>query len=324
MFLFRHIILSTFFISTFLTTNAQAKDYIEGFPEGCSYANIQQALPGHQLRFGSLVQDYNGDLNLAYGNDFGQPAYAQIAQNAGIIGQEDEADYSDVLIATPRGYFVVAQILDREYEGLAPIVTCLSRIYEGSYYGDNIDYGRAYWVEYERAKRYRFDRLRRDRWLRWKERHELRKQKWRDRRFNKDRFRNWRKDRRDRFDDDDDGRKIRFKRKPFIRRDWQRDGNDSNQRPPRIKKIIRRDSDRDLRKRSPRVFINKKRDDGFNPGRKRMSRRDNDNNRRRGPSKDICVSIGGTKEVCRAGKSNREWRGMLSRARQRGLQVRPL
>lgn len=146
---------------------------IKGFPEGCAYASIDEALPDHILGFGRI--DFMGSSFVFQYRDRSRPgpfSTAEVATNIGLMGQNPEQNTSlDLMSRTAQDRFVVAQLLDRSELGLAPIVTCISPIFRGTISPDRpIMFGQDYWSEYERFRDYRKEIYRSDRWKRWKHR----------------------------------------------------------------------------------------------------------------------------------------------------------
>lgn len=164
-------------------------ELIQGFPEGCAFATLNQALPYHILGYGRIRWMGAGwafqylDQNVP-----GPFSIAAVADNLGMMGQNPEQNISmDLLARTPGDKYVVAQILDRSEMGLGPIVTCISP----AFFGEIIPYrpivfGQDYWSEYRRFRDYRWDDSRRRRWERWKYRWNDRivdwRRKWREKR----------------------------------------------------------------------------------------------------------------------------------------------
>jgi hypothetical protein len=141
-------------------------EFVDGFPEGCAFATLGQSLPNSYLGYGR-IQWMGSSFAFQYIDQSspGPFAIAEIADNLGLVGQSPEQVTSIDLMNTPRDNFVVAQILDRSYLGLAPIVVCISPVFVGHVRAyQPIDFGDDYWYAY---RRYRFDDWGENRWRRW-------------------------------------------------------------------------------------------------------------------------------------------------------------
>ena len=149
---------------------------INGFPEGCAYATMDQALPGHFLGFGR-INFMGSSWAFEYTTQTRAGAFqiAEVAPNLGRMGQNPEQNLSvDLMARTPGENYVVAQLLDRSDLGLGPIVTCISPVFRGRIIvGQPIVFGRDYWSDYNRFLAYRKDSIRWRHWLQWQ-------RKWRE------------------------------------------------------------------------------------------------------------------------------------------------
>jgi hypothetical protein len=97
---------------------------IEGFPDGCNDAPLNQALPGHILRIGKVMQGPGQKGFFFVFPDQKDPKSLQsvdIADNAGVIG----GGTLDLRTIPPHGSFIVAQIYVGD-EKKPPLLTCLS------------------------------------------------------------------------------------------------------------------------------------------------------------------------------------------------------
>jgi hypothetical protein len=142
---------------------------ILGFPEGCAYASIYEPLPDSYLAFGRI--DFMGSswtfqyIDPKAGGPF---VTADIAENVGTIGQDPEKNTVPSLVRTPQDRFIVAQIFDRSYLGLNPIVTCLSQAFKGNLVpGRKINFGDDYFNAYRRYSTDSWDNYRREKYGRW-------------------------------------------------------------------------------------------------------------------------------------------------------------
>lgn len=165
----RLTILALITINVGMNAHLFAQSVLDQFPTECSMASDREALPGHIIRLGFINHTPMGWSLL-----FPDPRMSDklqrvgIADNVGIIGQDPDADLSDIVRArTPNGSFVVAQIFVGDESG-EPVVTCLSKprmlsSYQPNYYGSEF-----LWLEPVAFRRWRsFERYDDWGWRRW-------------------------------------------------------------------------------------------------------------------------------------------------------------
>ncbi len=102
---------------------------VEGFPPACSEATTNQALEGHIIQLGVINAGPEGLLfSFPDQNDRRNLQSIGLADNVGLIGQDPEQDFSEMIKqGTPEGSFLVAQVFIGD-EQSEPVVTCLSRV----------------------------------------------------------------------------------------------------------------------------------------------------------------------------------------------------
>jgi hypothetical protein len=186
------LILSFFLLN--LCSQVSRAEFVEGFPEGCYYTSIAQALPDQELRYG-MIRLQGGRLIFVYpdsqSNSFLE---ADIAENVGKMGFDWNADQSaELMYSTAPGKYVIAQIMDGGSD--LPIVTCISDVFSGKVvYGGALPYGNDYYVEYKRIKAYRWGDAWYGRFKSWKYNwsHKYRREWLRkvDRKYSRDKNRN--------------------------------------------------------------------------------------------------------------------------------------
>lgn len=116
-------------------------DYLDGFPAACSEATPQMPMPGHILRLGFVSNTPMG-WSFLFPEKYSRGMLERVLllDNAGLIGQEPDADYgADIRFRTSAGQFVVAQIFVGD-QNSEPVVTCVSTPvpltqYRPDYYG---------------------------------------------------------------------------------------------------------------------------------------------------------------------------------------------
>jgi len=164
-YLFFLLLVQIFNLSTY--SSALRAEMIQGFPEGCAFATVNEALPYHVLGYGRIrLMEAGWSFQYMDQSVPGPFSIAAVADNLGLMGQDPEQNIIlDLIARTPEDKYVVAQILDRSEMGLGPIVTCISPAFSGTIYSNRpIVFGQDYWLEYRKYRDYQWDNARKRRW----------------------------------------------------------------------------------------------------------------------------------------------------------------